>query len=78
MYYNTDVRRNNEPIFVFNCRSSSIAITILYLQGHINTYAYIILQKMKSLYFTTQQGNYAFLAANLNKLRSNDTLSNSV
>ena len=58
--------------------SSSIAITILYLQGHINTYVYIILQKMKSLCFTTGQGNYAFLAANLNKLRSNEILSNSV
>ena len=51
--------------------SSSIAITILYLQGHINTYVRIILQKMKSLCFTTEQGNYTFLEANWNKLRSN-------
>ena len=33
---------------------------------------------MKSLCFTTEQGNYAFLAANLNKLRTNEKLSNSV
>ena len=33
---------------------------------------------MKSLCFTEEQGNYAFLAANLNKLRSNEILSNSV
>ena len=33
---------------------------------------------MKSLCFTTEQGNYTFLAANLNKLRSNEILSNSV
>ena len=33
-------------------------------QGHINTHVYIMLQKMKSLCFTTEQGNYTFLAAN--------------
>ena len=33
---------------------------------------------MKSICFTTEQGNYAFLAANINKLRSNEILLNSV
>ena len=33
---------------------------------------------MKNLCFTAEQGNYAFLAAYLNKLRSNEILSNSV
>ena len=60
MYYNTEVRHNNEPIFLFNCLPLSLLLYILYLLGHINTYAYIILQKMKILCFTTEQGNYAF------------------
>ena len=62
LYYNTELRRNNEPIFLFNCLP--LSLFILYLQGHINTYVYIMLHKRKSLCFTTEQGNYTFLAAN--------------
>ena len=62
MYYNTEVRRNNEPIFlfVFLYRYYYIIFTGTYQY----TYVYIILQKIKSLCFTTEQGNYTFLAAN--------------
>ena len=67
LYYNSEIRCNNKPIFLFNCLPLSLLLYVLYSQGHINTYAYIRLQKMTRLCCTTEQGNYAFLTANLTK-----------
>ena len=71
LYYNTEVRRNNEPIFLFNCLPISLLLYYIYRDISIHNYVYIMLHKMKNLCFTTDQGTYTFLAANCNKSRSN-------
>ena len=52
--WNTEARRNNESIFLFNCLPLSL----------YQYTCYIMFQKMKSLCFKTEQGNFIFLAAN--------------